>query len=97
MPAYIIARIDVTDPNQYRRYTDATPAVIERFGGKFIIRGGEVATLEGPQETRRIVVIEFPTVERAKEFFNSEEYSKVKQLREGAATGQFLAIEGRSI
>src|SRR5262249_29643630 len=94
MPAYIIARVDVTDWNQYKRYTDATPAVIERFGGKFIVRGGEVVTLEGQQEKRRIVVIEFPTLERAKEFFNSEEYSKVRKLREGAATGQFVAIGG---
>jgi len=94
MPAYIIARVDVTDPIRYRDYINATPAVIAQYGGKFIIRGGEIHPLEGEPETRRIVVIEFPNLERAKEFFGSEEYSKVKKLRHGAARGQFLAIEG---
>jgi len=94
MPAYIIARVDVTDPIRYRDYINATPAVIAQYGGKFIIRGGEIHPLEGEPETGRIVVIEFPSLERAKEFFGSEEYSKVKKLRQGAAKGQFLAIEG---
>ncbi len=94
MPAYIIARVDVTDWDRYREYTKATPAAIEHFGGRFIVRGGEMITLEGPEETRRLVVIEFPSLERAKEFFQSEEYSRVKKLREGAATGQFVVIDG---
>jgi uncharacterized protein (DUF1330 family) len=97
MPAYIIARIDITDWDRYREYTNATPAVIERFGGRFIVRGGDMVTLEGPPETRRVVVIEFPSLNQAKEFFHSPEYLQVKTLREGAATGQFIAIEGSSI
>jgi len=96
MPAYIIARIEVTNRDQYREYTNATPAVIERYGGRFIVRGGETVALEGPPETRRLVVIEFPSLDKAKEFFHSKEYSQVKKLREGAATGQFIAIEGSS-
>jgi uncharacterized protein (DUF1330 family) len=96
MPAYLIARVHLTDWNRYREYTKATPAAIERFGGRFIVRGGEVVTLEGPEETGRIVVIEFPSLDQAKAFFSSEEYTKVKKLREGAATGQFIAIEGCS-
>ncbi len=63
MPAYIIARVDVTDWDRYREYTKATPAAIEHFGGRFIVRGGEMITLEGPEETRRLVVIEFPSLE----------------------------------
>ena len=92
MPAYIIARVDVTDWERYQNYTKATPAVIERFGGKFIARGGQLITLEGPEETRRLVVIEFPDLDTARAFFQSEEYAEVKKLRAGAATGQFLAI-----
>ena len=57
----------------------------------------EMVVLEGPPETRRVVIIEFPSLDKAKEFFQSEEYSRVKKLREGAATGQFIAIEGSSI
>ena len=94
MPAYIIARVEVTDWERYREYTKATPAAIARFGGKFIIRGGEIVTLEGSEETRRIVVIEFPHLDSAKAFFHSPEYSEAKKLRIGAAVGQFLAIEG---
>lgn len=94
MPAYIIARVDVTDWERYREYTKATPAAIVKFGGKFIVRGGQIVTLEGPQETRRIVVIEFPSLEQAKAFYASEDYSIARKLREGAAIGQFLAIEG---
>jgi len=96
MPAYIIARVEVTDWTRYREYTKATPEVIARYGGKFIIRGGEIVTLEGEPETRRLVVIEFPTLKQAQEFYHSPGYSKVKQIRAGAAVGQFIAVEGAS-
>jgi uncharacterized protein (DUF1330 family) len=94
MPAYLIARVQVTNWERYREYTKATPAAIEEFGGRFIVRGGEMITLEGPPESSRVVIIEFPSLDQAKAFYFSEEYSRAKKLREGAATGQFLAIEG---
>lgn len=94
MPAYLIARVQVTDWDRYRQYTKATPAAIEKFGGRFLVRGGETITLEGLAETARVVVIEFPSLDQAKAFYHSEEYSQVKKLREGAATGQFLAVDG---
>ena len=97
MPAYLIARVQVTDWERYRQYTNATPAAIAKFGGRFIVRGGETITLEGPPETARLVVIEFPSLDQAKAFYGSEEYSQVKKLREGAATGQFLAVEGYAV
>src|SRR6185503_16288401 len=94
MPAYIIGTIEVTNAARYREYMKVTPGIIARFGGKFIARGGEVFTLEGPRETRRIVIIEFPNLERAKAFFHSDEYAEARKLRTGAATAQFLAIDG---
>ena len=94
MPAYIIARVEVTDWNRYRDYTSATPAAIARYNGKFIVRGPEILTLEGEPETRRLVVIEFPSLEQAKAFYNSPEYGEAKKLRAGAAIGQFIAVEG---
>jgi uncharacterized protein (DUF1330 family) len=97
MPAYVIARVQVTDWEQYREYMKATPAAIARFGGRFVVRGGEMITLEGTQETGRVVIIEFPSLDQARAFYHSEEYSRAKKLREGAATGQFLAIEGCAI
>ena len=94
MPAYIIARIQVTDWDRYRQYTQATPAAIEKYSGRFIVRGGETVTLEGPAETARLVVLEFPSLEQAQAFYHSEEYAQAKQLRAGAAVGQFLAVDG---
>ena len=94
MPAYLIARIEVTDWKRYRQYVEATPGVVSRCGGKFIVRGRQSVVLEGEPESRRLVVIEFPTLERAQEFFHSPEYTRVKQLRAGASVGQFLAVDG---
>jgi uncharacterized protein (DUF1330 family) len=94
MPAYVIARIDVTDWDRYKEYVKATPGVIAKFGGRFIVRGGEKVTLEGPEETRRVVLVEFPSMEQARAFYASAEYEAVRRLRIGAAEVQLIAIEG---
>ena len=94
MPAYLIGRIQITDRARYSDYTSVTPGVIAQFGGRFIARGGECVTLEGPEETSRVVLIEFPTLEAAKNFYQSEEYRQAKLLRDGAASAQFIAIDG---
>lgn len=94
MPAYILARINVTDPRQYAAYTAVTPGIIAQFGGRFLVRGGQTATLEGPEEKSRVVVIEFPSMAAAQGFYASTEYQAAKRLRAGAATGQFIVVEG---
>ncbi len=94
MPAYLIAKINVTDKEQYKEYMKLTPAAIEKYGGKFIVRGGEKVTLEGPEETRRVVLIEFPDMESAKTFWHSPEYEEAKAKRLGAAEGSFVLLEG---
>ncbi len=94
MTAYLLGRVKITDPDRYKDYMKKTPEAIEKYGGKFIVRGGDVMTLEGEGETRRMVLIEFPSVEKAKEFYYSPEYQEAKKLREGAATGQFLVLAG---
>jgi len=94
MAAYILARVEVTDWDRYKEYVKKTPGAIKKYGGKFIVRGGEMVTLEGPEETRRLVLIEFPSLEKAKEFYYSQEYQEAKKIREGAALGQFLALDG---
>ena len=96
MTAYMIVQIDVTNMEQYREYTKLTPAIVEKFGGQFIVRGGDVVTLEGQPETRRIVVVQFPSVEAATNFYNSDEYQVAIKVREGAATGQFIVVPGVS-
>ena len=94
MAAYMIARINVTDWDRYNEYIKVTPDIITKYGGRFIVRGGESVTLEGPQENWRIVVVEFPDLAKAKEFYNSPEYSDAKKIREDAAEAQFVAVPG---
>jgi len=94
MPVYIIARVDITDRDRYQHYLKAVPPVIEQHGGKVIARSEDTITLEGPAETRRIVIIEFPTMGKAKEFYHSPEYRNAKKLREGAGTGELIVIGG---
>jgi uncharacterized protein (DUF1330 family) len=94
MAAYVIARVSVTDRDKYNQYTQVTPEIIAKYGGKFIVRGGQTVTLEGPPEKWRVVVLEFPDLEKAKEFYYSPEYAKARKIREGAALAQFVAVEG---
>jgi uncharacterized protein (DUF1330 family) len=94
MSAYLIARVDVTDWLHYKEYMKITPGLIARFGGRFIARGGEMVTLEGPEETRRVVIIEFPSIDEAKAFYHSADYKYARTLREGAANAQFIVIAG---
>lgn len=94
MAAYIVVRVDVRDWEAYREYMRHTPRVIRKFGGRFIARGGETVTLEGPEETLRVVLIEFPSLDQAKAFYNSPEYARTKRLREGGGEAQFVALEG---
>ncbi len=94
MSAYIIVKMEVTDMEQYKKYIAATPAVVEQFGGKFIARGGETVTLEGPEETRRVVLIEFPSLDLIRDFFSSPEYQAARKLREGAAVASIVAVDG---
>jgi uncharacterized protein (DUF1330 family) len=68
--------------------------VVKKFEGKYIARAGEIVTLEGPEEKRRIVLIEFPTLEQAKEFFNSSEYQEVKKLRKDASIAEIIVVDG---
>jgi uncharacterized protein (DUF1330 family) len=80
MAAYLVVRTDVTNWDKYREYQKVAPAIIEKYGGKYIARGGEVITLEGPEETRRVVIIEFPSLEKAKGFYNSVEYQEARKI-----------------
>ena len=94
MAAYLVARVNVTDWDKYREYMKVTPGVVEKFEGKFLARGGEMVAMEGPEESQRLVLLEFPTLEKIKEFYNSPEYQGAINLRTGAATAKFIAIDG---
>jgi uncharacterized protein (DUF1330 family) len=92
--AYVIVQVDVTNPQQYGEYMKLSPGVIEKFGGRFVARGGRSETLEGTPSKGRVVIVEFPSFERAKEFYDSAEYQAAKKVRAGAATAQFVLVEG---
>jgi uncharacterized protein (DUF1330 family) len=94
MPAYMIVQLRVTDTEKYAAYRAAVPAVVETFGGRYLVRGGAVEVLEGSHDGRRVVVFEFPSVEAIKRFWNSPEYAKVKPLRENAAEVDAWVIPG---
>lgn len=94
MASYVIAKIKVTDWDKYNEYMKVTPGIIAKFGGRFIARGGETVTLEGPEEKWRVVMVEFPDLDKAKEFYHSPEYSAARKIREGAALAQFVAVSG---
>ena len=94
MTAYLVCRIDVTDMTQYQEYMKLSPNILKQYGGKFIARGGNVLTLEGEPETRRMVMVEFESREAAETFYNSDEYQHAISVREGAATAQFVVVDG---
>ena len=97
MAAYIVVHADVKDWDAYREYMRHTPRVIQKFGGRFIARGGEMITLEGPEETLRVVLLEFPSMDQAKAFYESADYAQTKILREGGGAAKFVVIDGYPI
>ena len=94
MPAYLIVRVNVDDPTLLKAYQAATPSIIEKYHGKFIARGGSMVTLEGPDESRRIVVLEFPELSDVKAYYHSPEYSEARKLREGIGSFEVIAVDG---
>jgi uncharacterized protein (DUF1330 family) len=94
MPAYVIVETDVTDPEQYEQYKAASPAAIAAGGGRFLVRGGELAVLEGDWEPPRLVMLEFEDLAAVRRWYDSEAYQEARKLREGAARFRAVAVQG---
>ncbi|GAA4730021.1 DUF1330 domain-containing protein [Flavisolibacter ginsenosidimutans] len=94
MAAYIIVEVDVHNPKEYEDYKKLTTASLSGYNGKFIVRGGATETLEGGWQAKRIVVLEFPNKELAKQWWSSEEYAPAKALRQKNATTKMILVEG---
>jgi uncharacterized protein (DUF1330 family) len=94
MSAYLIVEIEVTDPIGYEEYKSQAAATVHRYGGKYIVRGGKTEILEGDWKPKRIVILEFPTMDRAKEWLNCAEYAEPRKLRHKTAKTNMLVIEG---
>lgn len=94
MSAYILVEIEVTDPIQYEEYRRVVPAIVERFGGKYRVRGGRTETLEGKRIPKRVVVLEFDSFDRAREWWSSPEYAAARKLRWDSAITEMILVEG---
>lgn len=94
MAAYVIAHLEITDPEPFGQYREQVPALIEKHGGRYLIRGGEAETLEGAWPVPRLVVIEFESNEAAKRFYNSPEYQAILPLRLAGAKGDLAIVQG---
>ena len=85
MPAYWLARSRIVDPVQYKKYTDRIPAILAKYGGKVLARGGRFQIMEGPDKFHRFVVVEFPTLEQGVACFKSREYEGAAAFRRNGA------------
>lgn len=94
MPAYVIADIDVKDPAGYEEYQKLSSAAGIKHGGKYLVRGGRWEKLEGDWEPKRLVILEFGSVEQAKRWYDSEEYKKARQARAKTASANIVVVEG---
>ena len=94
MAAYVITDINITDPAGYEEYRKLAAPTIEAYGGKFVVRGGKVETLEGEWSPNRLVVVEFESFEQAKRWYGSQEYSAAKQVRQRTAITTMIMAEG---
>ncbi len=92
--AYVIAMVDVKDPVRYEGYRAMVLPTIEAFGGRFIARGGKTDVLEGPWDPRRMVIVEFPSLDQAKAWWSSPGYAEAKALRQATSDGTLIVVEG---
>ncbi len=96
MPAYVIVDVTINNSEAYSAYKELTPVSIKNYNGKFIVRGGLTQTLEGDWKPERIVVLEFPDVDTARAWWNSDEYAGAKKIRQANAETRMILVEGFS-
>ena len=94
MAAYVIADVNVTDPKTYDEYRKLVPATIDKYGGRFLVRGGAFEIEEGDWKPSRVVVLEFPSMEQARKWYHSKEYAPALALRLKAASTKAILVEG---
>lgn len=94
MPAYVIVDVSIRDAATYEEYKKLTPASLEAFGGKFIVRGGQAEPVEGNWKPGRIVVAEFPDIETLRRWYDSEIYTEAKRIRQASADTKMIFVEG---
>jgi uncharacterized protein (DUF1330 family) len=94
MPAYVIADVEVTDAERYGEYSAQVSATLEPFGGRFLVRGGATEDIEGDWQPKRLVIIEFPSMDAAHGWYDSPEYQAILGIRQSGATTRLILAEG---
>ena len=94
MSAYVVVEIEVLDPERYETYKQLAPPSIAQYGGRYVARGGDQTMLEGAWSPERLVILEFPSVDQAKAWWNSAEYAEAKALRQAVARTQMIVVAG---
>ncbi len=94
MPAYVIADVEVEDPETYEEYKRLVPATLEPFGGRFLVRGGAHEPLEGHWRPNRLVLLEFPSADHARRWYASDAYVDAMAIRQRVSTGSLVLVEG---
>jgi uncharacterized protein (DUF1330 family) len=96
MPAYVVVDIEIHDPVRYEEYRRVAPPSIAAYGGRYLVRGGTLDILEGEWQPKRLVVLEFPTVEQARAWWASPEYAPAKALRQASANTDMVVVAGHT-
>ena len=94
MPAYFIVDNEVTDPAGFEEYRTQVPGTVEKYGGKFLVRGGQTEYLEGDWRPKRIVVVEFESLDKARAFHQSPEYAEAMKIRQRTSVSSVLIVQG---
>ena len=93
MPAYVISMMTINDPETYRQYTDRTPPIVKKYGGKFLTRGEEFTCVEGKDYDGRLVILEFPTKADVEAWFNDPDYQEAMKFRHASSTMNYLLLQ----
>lgn len=97
MSAYLIANVDIKNAEKFKEYLKATPSIIKKYGGKFLVRGGDFEVYEGDWNPKRLVVVEFESMQKARQFYDSPEYTAVKKTRQDSAYTEWVFVDGLSV
>ena len=94
MKVYLVATVEIHDPTALKPYIEQVPAVVQQYGGRYLVRGGELEVIEGRWPVRRVTVVEFPSMKQARKWWDSPEYAPYKALRAKATTTNAVFVEG---
>jgi uncharacterized protein (DUF1330 family) len=94
MPAYLVVEVTIEDDSRYDEYRRLVPGIIEKFGGRYLARGGATDVLEGDWNPERLVIVEFPNARQARAWWESAEYSAAKAIRQACSRARLVVVEG---